>query len=191
MSKMDCVHQLFVIDLCLVLCVLGGGYCTIMFDSNKHNPDNQNEYRAFEARRSILPNKNVIQPQTDSLRTTAVKSLSLLDYNKDLCRQDTVILRPHDVLSLTQLPNTDGKQKDSDWDVDNNFAIDNRQQPLNDQNLIGKGICIDALNLKKASRDNVVLLNDISLAIPGGAFVALVGSSGAVKSTLMNAIIFI
>lgn len=47
---------------------------------------------------------------------------------------------------------------------------------------------IDALHLKKSGNNNVVLLNDISLAIPPRKFVALVGGSGAGKSTLMDAL---
>jgi ABC-type multidrug transport system ATPase subunit len=49
-------------------------------------------------------------------------------------------------------------------------------------------IRIDALHLKKTGNNNVVLLNDISLAIPPRKFVALVGGSGAGKSTLMDAL---
>jgi ABC-type multidrug transport system ATPase subunit/pSer/pThr/pTyr-binding forkhead associated (FHA) protein len=49
-------------------------------------------------------------------------------------------------------------------------------------------IRIDALHLKKSGNSNVVLLNDISLAIPPRKFVALVGGSGAGKSTLMDAL---
>jgi len=49
-------------------------------------------------------------------------------------------------------------------------------------------IRIDALNLKKTGSKNVILLNDISLAIPPRKFVALVGGSGAGKSTLMDAL---
>jgi ABC-type multidrug transport system ATPase subunit len=162
-----------------VMCI-GRGFCAIMIDSNKHGMDSSNGYRAFKPKGPIYPSKDVIQPQTANLRAITLKSLSLLDYNKDLCDQDTVILHSHDVLSLTQPANIDG-------DVDSNLAIDSRQQPSHERNLIGTGICIDAFNLKKVSRNNVVLLNDISLAIPGGAFVALVGSSGAGKSTLMNA----
>ena len=47
---------------------------------------------------------------------------------------------------------------------------------------------IDALSLKKVGNHRVVLLNDISLAIPPRKFVALVGGSGAGKSTLMDAL---
>ncbi|GCE47836.1 ABC-type multidrug transport system ATPase subunit [Thermosporothrix hazakensis] len=50
------------------------------------------------------------------------------------------------------------------------------------------GIRIDALNLKKTGTNNVILLNDISIAIPPRKFVALVGGSGAGKSTLMDAL---
>jgi ABC-type multidrug transport system ATPase subunit len=49
-------------------------------------------------------------------------------------------------------------------------------------------IRIDALHLKKVGNNQVVLLNDISLAIPPRKFVALVGGSGAGKSTLMDAL---
>ncbi len=49
-------------------------------------------------------------------------------------------------------------------------------------------IRIDALHLKKVGNNNVILLNDISLAIPPRKFVALVGGSGAGKSTLMDAL---
>jgi ABC-type multidrug transport system ATPase subunit len=49
-------------------------------------------------------------------------------------------------------------------------------------------IRIDALHLKRTGTNNVVLLHDISLAIPPRKFVALVGGSGAGKSTLMNAL---
>jgi ABC-type multidrug transport system ATPase subunit/pSer/pThr/pTyr-binding forkhead associated (FHA) protein len=50
------------------------------------------------------------------------------------------------------------------------------------------GIRIDALHLKKAGNKQVILLDDISLAIPPRKFVALVGGSGAGKSTLMDAL---
>lgn len=49
-------------------------------------------------------------------------------------------------------------------------------------------IRIDAHHLKKSGNNKVVLLNDISLAIPPRSFVALVGGSGAGKSTLMDAL---
>ena len=50
------------------------------------------------------------------------------------------------------------------------------------------GIRIDALHLVKKGNNNVVLINDISFAIPSRRFVALVGGSGAGKSTLMDAL---
>ncbi|GCF09018.1 FHA domain-containing protein [Dictyobacter arantiisoli] len=50
------------------------------------------------------------------------------------------------------------------------------------------GIRIDALNLKKQGNRHVVLIDDISVAIPPRKFVALVGGSGAGKSTLMDAL---
>ncbi|HEX4204747.1 MAG TPA: FHA domain-containing protein, partial [Ktedonobacteraceae bacterium] len=49
-------------------------------------------------------------------------------------------------------------------------------------------IRIDALHLTKIAQTNVILLNDISLAIPPRKFVAIVGGSGAGKSTLMDAL---
>src|SRR5260370_4129272 len=51
-----------------------------------------------------------------------------------------------------------------------------------------KNIRIDAVGLRKVGQNKVVLLNDISLSIPGGALVAFVGSSGSGKSTLLNAL---
>ncbi|GAC1364596.1 MAG: hypothetical protein PVS3B1_25990 [Ktedonobacteraceae bacterium] len=50
------------------------------------------------------------------------------------------------------------------------------------------GIRIDALHLVKKGNRNVVLINDISFAIPSRRFVAIVGGSGAGKSTLMDAL---
>ncbi len=47
---------------------------------------------------------------------------------------------------------------------------------------------IDAVHLKKFGNKQVVLLNDISIAIPPRKFVALVGGSGTGKSTLMGAL---
>ena len=47
---------------------------------------------------------------------------------------------------------------------------------------------IDAVHLKKLGNKQVVLLNDISIAIPPRKFVALVGGSGTGKSTLMGAL---
>ena len=50
------------------------------------------------------------------------------------------------------------------------------------------GIRIDALHLIKQGNHNVILINDISFAIPARRFVAIVGGSGAGKSTLMDAL---
>ena len=47
---------------------------------------------------------------------------------------------------------------------------------------------IDAVHLKKFGNKQVVLLNDISIAIPPRKFVVLVGGSGTGKSTLMGAL---
>ncbi|HLL79966.1 MAG TPA: FHA domain-containing protein [Ktedonobacteraceae bacterium] len=49
-------------------------------------------------------------------------------------------------------------------------------------------IRINAQNLRKTGNNNVILLNNISIAIPPRKFVALVGGSGAGKSTLMDAL---
>src|SRR5579883_2596825 len=50
------------------------------------------------------------------------------------------------------------------------------------------GVRIDALHLVKEGNNSVILLDDISIAIPPRKFVALVGGSGAGKSTLMDAL---
>ncbi|HZO76002.1 MAG TPA: FHA domain-containing protein [Ktedonobacteraceae bacterium] len=49
-------------------------------------------------------------------------------------------------------------------------------------------IRIDALHLKKFGNRKIILLNDISIAIPPRKFVAVVGGSGAGKSTLLDAL---
>ncbi len=49
-------------------------------------------------------------------------------------------------------------------------------------------IRIDALHLIKKGNNNIILINDISLAVPPRKFVALVGGSGAGKSTLLDAL---
>ena len=49
-------------------------------------------------------------------------------------------------------------------------------------------IRINAHNLKKFGNNNVILLNNISLSIPPRKLVALVGGSGAGKTTLMSAL---
>ncbi len=50
------------------------------------------------------------------------------------------------------------------------------------------GIRVDAVHLKEHGRGHAILLHDISLSVPKGAFVALVGSSGVGKTTLLNAL---
>ena len=47
-------------------------------------------------------------------------------------------------------------------------------------------IRIDALHLKKVGNRNVILIDDISIAIPPRKFVAVVGGSGAGKSMLLD-----
>ena len=49
-------------------------------------------------------------------------------------------------------------------------------------------IRINAHDLKKFGNNNVILLNNISLSIPPRKLVALVGGSGAGKTTLMSAL---
>ncbi|HLZ55829.1 MAG TPA: FHA domain-containing protein [Ktedonosporobacter sp.] len=49
-------------------------------------------------------------------------------------------------------------------------------------------IRIDALDLKKVSQNGTMLLNTVSLVIPPRKFVAVVGSSGAGKSMLLDAL---
>src|SRR6266702_3904606 len=49
-------------------------------------------------------------------------------------------------------------------------------------------IRIDALHLIKKGNNNIIMINDISLAVPPRKFVALVGGSGAGKSTLLDAL---
>src|SRR5262249_36010612 len=51
-----------------------------------------------------------------------------------------------------------------------------------------KGIRIDALHLQKVSNNNIVLINDISIAVPPRKFVAVVGGSGTGKSMLIDAL---
>lgn len=51
-----------------------------------------------------------------------------------------------------------------------------------------KSIRIDALHLKKVGNKHVMLINDISLAIPPRKFVAIVGGSGTGKSMLIGAL---
>ncbi|BCL79103.1 ABC transporter ATP-binding protein [Ktedonobacteria bacterium brp13] len=51
-----------------------------------------------------------------------------------------------------------------------------------------ESIDISVLDLKKTGNKQAVLLNDISLHIPPRSFVALVGSSGTGKSTLLDAL---
>ncbi|MDQ6644386.1 MAG: FHA domain-containing protein, partial [Chloroflexota bacterium] len=51
-----------------------------------------------------------------------------------------------------------------------------------------ESIRIDALGLKKVGNNQAILLNEISLSIPPRSFIALVGSSGTGKSTLLDAL---
>lgn len=51
------------------------------------------------------------------------------------------------------------------------------------------GIRVDAIHLNERGHGHAILLHDISLSVPKGAFVALVGSSGVGKTTLLNALV--
>ncbi len=51
-----------------------------------------------------------------------------------------------------------------------------------------RSIRIDAINLTQYGDKQKILLNDVSLTIPSGTFVAIVGSSGTGKTTLMDAL---
>ena len=51
-----------------------------------------------------------------------------------------------------------------------------------------RSIRIDALNVIQYGDKQKILLNDITLTIPSGKFVAIVGGSGAGKTTLMDAL---
>ena len=53
---------------------------------------------------------------------------------------------------------------------------------------LGNSIRIDALHVKQYANLLTLLLDDISLAIPARSFVAIVGSSGTGKTTLLNAL---
>jgi ABC-type multidrug transport system ATPase subunit len=64
----------------------------------------------------------------------------------------------------------------------------NEQPSEHFQQKENKGIRVDALHLQKVGHHHRRLLNDISLAIPRGAFVAIVGGSGVGKSTLLYAL---
>ena len=160
-----------------------------MIDKKKHDVDIRNEYSALDTKERMALDKDVIQSRTVSAPITAIQTLSSVTYNKDLCGHETVSLHSKDVH-----PFIDEKQaRVDDRERESNYSTNKSQRFFDayrkdQQEQSCQGTCIDAFNLKKVSRNNVVLLNDISLAIPAGAFVAIVGSSGAGKSTLMNAI---
>ncbi len=56
------------------------------------------------------------------------------------------------------------------------------------QHSSAKSIRIDAVHIIQRGDKQKILLNDISLTIPAGKFVAIVGGSGAGKTTLMDAL---
>jgi ABC-type multidrug transport system ATPase subunit len=68
------------------------------------------------------------------------------------------------------------------------------QQQISEYNTLKLGqihensIRIDALHLNEVGRRHTLLLHDISLSIPAGSFVALVGGSGVGKTTLLGAL---
>jgi ABC transport system ATP-binding/permease protein len=78
----------------------------------------------------------------------------------------------------------DDRQAQSDTAVIVPRASPMRAEPRGEQSRL---VRIDALNLYVSS-NNATLLEDISLCIPPHTLVALIGSSGVGKSTLMNAL---
>ena len=83
---------------------------------------------------------------------------------------------------VAQAPLQDG---DEIWVADERFIFDRRQihRPAD-----RRGIRVDVRGLTKVVGGNKTILNDVSLSILPGEFVAIVGGSGAGKTTLMDAI---
>lgn len=83
---------------------------------------------------------------------------------------------------VTRAPLEDG---DEVWVADERFIFDRRQihRPAD-----RRGIRVDVQGLTKRVSGEKTILNDVSLSILPGEFVAIVGGSGAGKTTLMDAI---
>ncbi|MGN6362570.1 MAG: ATP-binding cassette domain-containing protein [Thermomicrobiales bacterium] len=74
---------------------------------------------------------------------------------------------------------------DEIWVGDERFIFDRREIL---RSVEPRGIRIDVTNLTKKVKGNKILLHDITLSVLPGEFVAIVGGSGAGKTTLMDAI---
>jgi ABC-type multidrug transport system ATPase subunit/CRP-like cAMP-binding protein len=74
---------------------------------------------------------------------------------------------------------------DEIWVGDERFVFDRREIQ---RCVEPRGIRIDVTNLTRKVKGNKILLHDISLSILPGEFVAIVGGSGAGKTTLMDAV---